>query len=58
MWKTEGGANANTWIYYCHGPEGRCLPSKPSPPEAPVFGRGTSVSCGFCHGGLIYTKAP
>jgi hypothetical protein len=58
MYKPDEGGAANAWVYYCHGPDGRCRTNGPSPMDAPVYGRGTGVSCGFCHGGLIYTKAP
>jgi hypothetical protein len=58
MLKTEVGISLNSWVYFCHGPDGRCLVERPSPKEAPVYGRGYGVACGFCHGGLVYTKAP
>jgi hypothetical protein len=58
MYKTEAGDSSNSWVYYCHGPDGRCRTNGPSPIEAPVYGRGTAVACGFCHGGLVFTKAP
>jgi hypothetical protein len=58
MYKIDEGTSDRSWVYFCHGPEGRCLNGKASPPEAPIHGRGTTVGCGFCHGGLIYPKAP
>jgi hypothetical protein len=58
MYKADEGPSPNSWVYYCHGPEGRCLTGRASPPTAPIYGRGTVVQCGFCHGGNIYTKAP
>lgn len=49
------------WIYYCVGPGIRCN-STPDPTEAmPIYGNGASNSaseCGFCHGGMIFTKPP
>jgi hypothetical protein len=58
MIKTDEGPSLNSWVYYCYGPDGRCLTTRPAPREMPAYGRGSAVACGFCHGGLVYTKAP
>jgi hypothetical protein len=58
MIKTEVGGSLNSWTYFCYGPEGRCLTGQKTPKETPAFGKGFGVACGFCHGGLIYTKPP
>jgi hypothetical protein len=59
--KTLTSPGSNAWIYYCVGPNIRCN-STPDPTEAnPIYGNGMSTSaseCGFCHGGLIFTKPP
>jgi hypothetical protein len=55
IWKVADGDAAKGWAYFCRGPAARCA-SKDG--TNPVYGHGTSVSCGFCHGGLIFTKAP
>lgn len=54
MW-LEPGASAFT--YFCYGPRGRCGLAEQAPtPEEPVFGRGSEVVCGQCHGGMIFTQ--
>jgi hypothetical protein len=58
MLKTEPGIIMNSWTYYCYGPEGRCLTNMTATREAPAYGKGFGVACGFCHGGLVYTKVP
>lgn len=58
MYKTEEGPASNAWVYYCHGPDGRCRTNGPSSMESPVYGRGTATACGFCHNGTVYTRAP
>jgi hypothetical protein len=57
MFKADEGKGMMTWVYFCEGPMGRCVTSA-SPVSSPIHGRGTTVGCGFCHGGFIYTKAP
>ena len=42
--------------YYCWGPEGRCgTPEIDVTADAPVYGRGLDVSCGHCHGEMVFT---
>jgi hypothetical protein len=55
LFKVGEGTTANTTTYYCKAPIGRCLTNQNS---EEVYGRGIGVACGFCHGGLVYTKAP
>jgi hypothetical protein len=52
---TGEGSAANTTTYDCKVPIGRCLGNQNS---EEIDGRGIAVGCGFCHGGLVYTKAP
>jgi hypothetical protein len=55
LFKSGEGALANTTVYYCKAPIGRCLSNQTSDV---VYGNGIKVGCGFCHGGMVYTKAP
>lgn len=52
--KTAEDGGPNDWLYYCYGPAGRCSNSDPeAPKEAPIYGTGLDVSCGFCHSDII-----
>jgi hypothetical protein len=55
LFKSGDGTAASSTVYYCKAPIGRCLDNQNS---EVVYGRGISVGCGFCHGGMVYTKAP
>jgi hypothetical protein len=47
------------WAYYCEGPAGRCATGKPTATAAaPLYGVGLGVDCGFCHGGVVFTRPP
>ncbi len=44
-----------TWL--CYGPTNRCgYLERAHPRESPVFGTGSAVVCGQCHGGLVFTE--
>ena len=46
-------------VYYCVGPIGRCLTEGSAyTVDEPAYGRGTDISCGACHGGLVFTLIP
>jgi hypothetical protein len=47
--KLEGTGSSVT--YYCDGPAELCGVTD----SPPTYGTGIAVSCGFCHGGLVYT---
>lgn len=47
------------WAYYCEGPGGRCATGKPpATAAAPLYGIALGVDCGFCHGGVVFTRPP
>jgi hypothetical protein len=59
MLKADEGTAGASWIYYCYGPAGRCFGAAADRTiDNPYFGRGMALSCGGCHGGLVFTKPP
>lgn len=54
LWQVPD-APSLTW--FCYGPTNRCgLAEQSHPRDAPVFGDGTAVVCGQCHGGMVFTE--
>lgn len=52
--KTDEGSTSEAWLFFCHGPAGRCSHAEPEHPvDDPLYGRGLAVDCGFCHAGII-----
>jgi len=49
MLKLSG--DADQWVYYCDGPEGRCGVEGPT---TPYYGIEWEAECHYCHGGLIF----
>ena len=54
LWQLPDTAGI-TW--FCYGPTHRCgYAEQAHPRDAPVFGTGSQVVCGQCHGGLVFTR--
>lgn len=52
--KNGEGTNANSWLYYCYGPSGRCSNSEPAyTKDAPLLSTGFDDSCGYCHSAIL-----
>ena len=59
IYQEESNSLPESTVYYCVGPEGRCLTEGPAFPEdAPAFGRGLDIGCGGCHGSMVFTVMP
>ena len=56
-YKADTGRGLESFVYYCVGPEGRCLHDEPATTfESPVYGSAHDTNCHGCHGGLVFTQ--
>ena len=59
IYQAEGNAQPESTVYYCVGPERRCLTEGLAfSLDEPAFGRGMEIGCGGCHGGMVFTTMP
>ncbi len=61
MFKTAEGSGAASWLYFCYGPDPRCLAGYTPSLDAPIFNNGAGglgQSCSICHGNSVFTKPP
>jgi hypothetical protein len=57
-YKAAAGSTPESFVYYCEGPQGRCLQGEPEATrDSPIYGAGHDVHCHACHGGMVFTTA-